>query len=369
MRLADFGENSILEYIRQLAATRLHLDSAQPKVSWIGSDCADLRNLGNGLQPLIVSKDLLIENVHFLRNKIPPDWLAAKSLRVNLSDLAAGGAQPRGCLLGLGLPKSLPWKWLRAFLDRFSEECLLHNLALWGGDLTEAENITISLTVFGTGSAAQTVNRSQAREGDVLCVTGFLGDSAAGLRLIQGLGQGEDLADPGFICSPAWLSSQLEDFELSLVLRHYLPRPRWREAVHVVQQARIWAMMDLSDGLFGDAVKMAQASRCHLQINLEDLPLSPELLKHCQGHRLRALHLALKGGEDYELLMAIAPGDFEKCKAELQHLSGLQFTKIGTVRALCTKVNEAARVSVSPEALVEEMKPFGPLSSYEAFSS
>ncbi len=328
--ISNLGENAIVEYIRNLPCTRIRRgDSAT--TSWVGSDCADLRTLAPQLSNLVMSKDLLIENVHFLTKWIPADWLAAKSLRVNLSDLAAGGATPVSCLLGLALPRNRPWSWLKVFLDRFSKECVLQNVALLGGDVTESETLVISLTVMGSSEASQAVSRAQAKTGDLLCVTGNLGDSAAGLDLIKSWVGEKSEKSRSLSPSANEIFKKFSGDQRRLVLRHYLPRNRRMAGVQLASMG-VRSMMDLSDGLLGDATKMARASRCQFHFEISKIPISQALKTVCAETPQRALKYAVVGGEDYELLCAIEPSRFSRCASELlRHGCGL--TVIGRVGA------------------------------------
>lgn len=241
---------------------------------------------------LVLTKDLLAANVHFFENDAP-EAIAAKALRVNLSDLAAKGARARGYLLGLALPEDWTEDWLRRFCLGLTADQAAYNITLLGGDTIRSSNgLQISVTALGEVEAGQAVRRSGARPGDVLFVSGTIGDAAAGLlaRL-----------DP-LLCRENGLTAQEEQHILD---RYLLPRPR--QCLADLLRTHATAAMDVSDGLLADSRHMAQASGAGLEIHMEKVPLSDAL----RALRTRAAGIfanCLNGGDDYEIL-ATVPAD------------------------------------------------------------
>ena len=253
----------------------------------------------------LYTKDLLIEDVHFLRRFHPPRLLGKKSLNVNLSDIAAMGGTPRYALLGLGCPRELETDWLDDFLGGFREAAVSASVLLIGGDVTRSGPIVVSVTAVG--EAEHDVTRGGAQPGDGLYVSGTLGDSGMGLELLKkGIQPGDDPA-----CDP-------------LLLAHLDPVPRIALGKALGEGSIASAMIDLSDGPAVDLGHMCEESGCGAVIDGSQLPLSDALRRHAEGDR--AVSMALHGGEDYELLFTIPP-DREKKLAVLE--GNFSITRIG----------------------------------------
>jgi len=248
----------------------------------IGDDAAIIRP-GRGAQ--LLTTDLLIEDVHFTTAIQPARLLGRKSLNVNVSDIAAMGGRPRYALLGLSLRPRLEKEWVDAFFSGFREAARQAGVTLVGGDISASKTICISVTLVG--EAERSIRRSGARPGDILFVSGPLGQAAAGLRLLKkGLRPGRDpLAEPLF---KAFLD----------------PVPRVRLGFELSRRRLASAMIDTSDGLSVDLLHLCEESRCGAEVRLDALPVSHELRSLVK----RPEDLALHGGEDYQLLFAVPPG-------------------------------------------------------------
>ncbi|UZK68280.1 thiamine-phosphate kinase [Sphingomonas sp. S1-29] len=229
------------------------------------------------LGDLVLTKDLVVEGIHFLPTDPAAD-IAWKLVAVNLSDLAAKGAVPIGILLGYPLAGDDGWD--RGFLEGLREICQTFACPILGGDTVTANGPrTLSLTAIGR--ATDPPARSGARIGDALWVTGTIGDAAAGLAIAIG-----------------------EQGPSALLAAYRRPQPRLAEGRALAPQAS--AMMDVSDGLLIDAARMAQASRCAVMIDLAAVPLSPAYAAHIGTNREARL-AAATGGDDYQLLFALPP--------------------------------------------------------------
>lgn len=238
---------------------------------------------------LVLTKDALVAGVHFFPND-PPDAIAKKALRVNLSDLAAKGAVPAGFLLGLALPPDWTLDWLDAFARGLGEDAAAYACPLLGGDTVKTPGpLTLSVTAFGFVPQGRMVRRFTAAPGDALFVTGSIGDAALGLKLRR---------DPA-------LGAGLPSSErLFLLDRYLLPRPRNSVADLALDHAR--AAMDVSDGLAGDLAKMLKASGVTGDVEAARVPLSAAA-SHLLRERPDLFDAALTGGDDYELLLAVPP--------------------------------------------------------------
>jgi thiamine-monophosphate kinase len=241
---------------------------------------------------LVATIDTLVEGRHFPQGS-PPASIGHRALAVNLSDLAAMGASPAWALLALTLPR-IEEPWLEQFASGFSRLACAHDLALVGGNTT-AGPLCISVQLLGHVPVGKAMRRSGGRPGDVVFVSGTPGDAAAGLALQQG-----SLAATG-------------DAAAHLRERFLYPTPRVALGLRLREFAS--ACIDVSDGLYGDAGKLAAASGCGLQISYEDVPVSAQLLASAGDERAR--QFALAGGEDYELCFSAPPAALEALERAL----------------------------------------------------
>ncbi len=238
---------------------------------------------------LVLTTDALGSGVHFFPED-PWDAVAQKALRVNLSDLAAKGARPLGYLLALGLPDDWRTEDVEALGLGLSADQQAYGVALLGGDTVRSpERLTLSITAVGAVPSGRMVRRAGARPGDVIVVTGSIGDAAIGLKL---------RLDPT-------LSERLgldDEQRAHLLDRYLLPRPRLAVAEAVVAHAL--ASMDVSDGLAGDLQKMAAASGVGIAVDATRVPLSPAARAAIEADPA-LLVTALSGGDDYEVAVAV----------------------------------------------------------------
>lgn len=265
---------------------------------------------------LVLTKDALAAGVHFFPDD-PWDAVARKALRVNLSDLAAKGARPMGYLLGLGLPDAWTIDQIDAFGRGLAEDQEEFGIALVGGDTIRThERLVLSVTAIGAVPTGRMVRRGGACPGDVIVVTGTIGDAALGLKL---------RLDPS-LAEQAHLS---DDHRGHLLDRYLLPQPRVVLAETVLTHAS--GSMDVSDGLVGDLAKMARASGVHIQISADTVPLSDAAIAlSATSEALRAA--TLTGGDDYEIAMAVPEMQVDGLLADCLALS-VPATVIGRATA------------------------------------
>ncbi len=238
-------------------------------------------------QELVFTKDALAEAVHFFSDDAP-ELIAQKALRVNLSDLAAKGAEPIGYLLALCLPENWSEKWLESFCSGLSKDQAHYGISLFGGDTIKSVGGTvISVTAVGAAPAGKTVKRSGAGAGDIFYVTGTLGDSALGLQIKKGAYPELDSAHRAY-----------------LEQRYLLPEPRTGFSPVLSEFAS--AAMDVSDGIFADLRHLCHASGVGAHIRTADLPLSDAARTVMRSDRSSEATVFL-GGDDYELLVAVPP--------------------------------------------------------------
>lgn len=247
-------------------------------------------------EQLALCTDTLVEGVHF-----PPDLAAAdvgwRALAVNLSDLAAMGARPAWALLALTLPRldEAMEDWLEAFADGFGALARAHGVALVGGDTTRGP-LTITVQLAGHVPSGQALTRRGAQPGDLVFVTGWPGDAAAGLALVQGQRKAASRADA------AWLEGRFR-------------RPEPRVAAGERLRGLASACIDVSDGLAQDLGRLVAASGVGARIRTAEVPRSRAL--HALVDDATALRLALGGGDDYELLFTVPPGRTAALRAAL----------------------------------------------------
>lgn len=275
----------------------------------IGDDAALL--VPHATERLVAACDTMNVGVHFPPDTAPAD-IGWKALAVNLSDLAAMGATPAWALLSLSLPQP-DAAWLDAFLDGFSELAARHDVALVGGDTTRGA-LSICVTALGFVPHAQALKRANAHPGDIVCVTGTLGDAAAGLQRWE---------------HPAPDAGASADAEAHAFLRRRLARPTPRVAAAAILRGRARACIDVSDGLVADLGHVARASAVAIDIDAAALPASNALRRLADA--AGRLPLQAAGGDDYELAFTVAQIDCDALLADLI-ASGTPATRIGRVR-------------------------------------
>jgi thiamine-monophosphate kinase len=297
------GEESLIaRYFRPLAT--------DPGAFSLGDDAAILTASGDDI---VVTADAIVEGVHFLPDD-PPDTVARKALRVNLSDLAAKGATPAGFVLTLAL-RAADDAWLTPFARGLGSDAGLFDCPLLGGDTVSTPGpLTISITAFGRVPAGKMVRRRGAKPGDRVVVTGTIGDAALGLDILKG-GAAAALADTGA--------------KAMLIGRYRVPQPRSALAKAVRDHAH--AAIDVSDGLAGDLAKLCAVSGVSAVIDAPSIPLSAAaaalLARGAVG-----IDAIVSGGDDYEILCSIAEDRFEAFAEAAGH-DGIAVTSIGTVIA------------------------------------
>jgi thiamine-monophosphate kinase len=275
------------------------------------------------------SVDALVEGVHFRRGQASLAQIGRKALAVALSDLAAMGAQPGEAYVVLGVPPDLDEDGCIELLDGLLGEAEATDTSLAGGDVARATELFLAVTVVGHAAAPERlVKRSGAKPGDALVVTGELGGAAAGLLLLEkDRDCGVDRAMAG--STP---QSALDRGEIDLVARLLEPRPRLA-AGRALASAGATAMIDLSDGLGGDARHLAAASGVELRIDAGALPLAAGLAEVATAAGRDPIELAASGGEDYELLAAIPAERLEEAGRAVSEAQGVALTRIGEVAA------------------------------------
>jgi thiamine-monophosphate kinase len=299
------SESALIErYFRARGAQRADV------VLGVGDDAALLRSPEGS--ELVAAADTLVAGVHFPQDSLPAS-IGHRALAVNLSDLAAMGARPAWALLALTLPHA-DESWLAEFSAGLDALARAHGVALVGGDTTRGP-LCITVQLLGHVPRGAALTRAGARSGDALFVSGTPGDAAAGLAIEQGR-----------------LAAAAGE-RLYLRERFLLPTPR--VALGERLRGHASACIDVSDGLLGDAGKLASASHVGAELAFEQLPVSQAL---CEvAGEARARELALTGGDDYELCFAVPPEKVARLLAELPPASW-GYTRIGVLREMADVV-------------------------------
>ena len=306
MRHGSPTENSILQRILKITAPSTKNLGGRDVHLGIGDDAALLR--ASRGHEIILTCDWFLEGTHFLRGKHPPDSVGWKSLARALSDVAAMGGVPRCFLLSLALPESHTGRWLDGFLSGLRRASREFACTLVGGDTTRRREILINVTIVGEIRNARAVLRSGARAGDILYVTGRVGEAELGLRLLKRSKTQPRSSNP-------------------LLKKHLYPEPRLDVGRWLAEKRLATSMMDLSDGLSSDLPRLCAASGVGADVESENLPVV-QLSSSVRGLGLDSLQLALHGGDDYELLFTVRPS---RMKLLPKSLHGVPLTAIGRI--------------------------------------
>ena len=298
------GEDSLIaRYFRPIAT--------DPGAFNLDDDAAALKPSGDDI---VVTTDAIVEGVHFLADD-PPDTVARKALRVNLSDLAAKGAVPAGFVLTLAL-RNTDEAWLKPFAAALGEDAAQFGCPLLGGDTVSTPGpLMISVTAFGRVPPGRMVHRSGAKPGDRVLVTGTIGDAALGLAVLGG----------------GKVHAALSDVSARdrLIGRYRVPQPRTTLAEIVRDHAS--AAMDVSDGLAGDLTKLCGVSGVSAAIDLESVPLS-DAARDLVSRGIVGIETLIAGGDDYEILCTVAEDRVDAFVQAAQR-AGVSTSSIGTIVA------------------------------------
>jgi thiamine-monophosphate kinase len=364
------NEFDFIQRLRDQTRSRKH---SSRLVMGIGDDASVIAQLAG--RALVVTTDLLAEGVDFYRAATPARLLGHKALAVSLSDLAAIGARPLWSLVSIGLPSEI---WDQDFKDEFFEGYLTladeYGVALAGGDVSRTvEQIAIDSILLGEVRSGAAVLRSMAQPGDQIYVTGALGGSAAGLKLIEmgarirrqeadgrkredaeargtspTVREGSESEPPAVAGGPGKNSD--EDAIQTLLLRHLRPHPRVGWGIVLGEERLAGAMIDISDGLSSDLAHLCGESNVGALIQSAQLPIDRDVIKLCGRRALDPLALALHGGEDFELLFTVHP---ENASRLPKRVDGVPISCIGEI------TNEPARIRIAEKNRVWDLEPQG----------
>ncbi len=300
----EIGEFGLIEFLEQQNKVFFN-----DPIKGIGDDCAVIEKDDKSV--FLISTELFIEDIHFLKEGTPPYELGIKSVNASLSDIAAMGGTPLYIFTSIGIPKGTELKYVKNLYNGIKNACISHKVDIIGGDTSSSINkIIINITIIGEARKDKVVYRKGAKIEDFIYVTGNLGNSAAGLMLIQGK-----------ISAP-------DHIREILIKAHNMPQAKLEIGRLVAENNLVNAMIDISDGLVADLNHICKASNIGAVIYFNDIPLSQELLSIKKALTKPVHELALYGGEDYELILIVPPDKVEalhkicKTKGLFIHLIG-----------------------------------------------
>jgi len=285
MILKKIGEFGFIKKISQGCLIR-----PSSIVKAIGDDAAAFTT--DPAQLSLITTDLLVERIHFLRSAVTGFDLGYKSLAVNLSDIAAMGGTAREAFVSIAIPPDCSLDYLEAIYDGMKNLAAKFDINILGGDTTSSkDDLIINVVVYGMVAQKEMLCRNAAKPGDIVFSTGFLGDSKAGMHLILNN-----------------IPSNSPEL-IKLHKAHLLPEPHLREGRFLACRPGVHAAIDTSDGLSSDLGHIAEESGVGATLYSENLPISDSLKKFCQQFDVDPVDYALSGGEDYTLLCTIAPDE------------------------------------------------------------
>jgi len=329
MNLKEIGEFGFIKKISRGCLIR-----PDTIIKGIGDDAAAFITEPGYLT--LITTDLLVERIHFLREAISGFDLGYKSLAVNLSDIAAMGGAAREAFVSIAIPEDCQLDYLEQIYNGIKNLAAKFEVNVLGGDTTSSRiDLIINIVVQGIVSKEELLCRDAACPGDIIFSTGFLGDSRAGLHLI--------------------LNKIAADTEAlkTLLKAHLVPEPHLREGRFLARQRGVHAAIDTSDGLSSDLGHIVEESRVGARLFADQIPVSRELKDFCTRFNFDPIHYALAGGEDYTLLCTITPEYAKRIANAFEKKFKRPLFKIGEITA------EKQIALVYPDAKTKPITPTG----------
>ena len=302
MKLKDIGEFGFIERIKNDCLIR-----EQNVIKGIGDDCCIFKTSGDSAS--LLTTDMLVENVHFIRNAVSSYELGRKSLAVNMSDIAAMGGNPTEAVISIAIPDTVDLAFLDRFYDGMKSIAKEFGVNLLGGDTTwSPEHLVINIALLGEAAQDEILYRSGARVDDIIFLTGPVGSSAAGLDII--------------------LKGRSFDAEQDLLSAHHNPFPHVKEGRIIASLGLANSMIDVSDGVAADLGHICTESGVGAVIEEGCIPTTPGFRAYCKQFNEDSRHLALHVGEDYVLLGTAPPEAAVELKKALES-KGCEFHPLG----------------------------------------
>ncbi len=330
MLVKEIGEFGLIERI-----SRFLPPSPSDVIVGIGDDVAVLKTSGHDY--LLATCDIQVEGVHFLLDSITPYQLGRKTIAINVSDIAAMGGNPLWALVSLAIPEDTEVGWIDDLYRGMQDQADLAKASIVGGNLSRMEaRAVIDIALMGRISPNHLIQRNGARPGDTVLVTGFPGESRAGLELIR---------RPGLR-----VRDQIRE---KLLERHLTPQPRLLEGQLLARSGLVHAMVDVSDGLLADLAHICKASGKGAEIEADALPISEAVSEMAGAAGTDLLDWVIAGGEDYELLFTAGADVVSRIKRMLLDETGTECTEIGRI------TEEPGTIRLRRDKGQEITRPFG----------
>ena len=325
MKFNEIGEFGFIESIKEECITSL-----KGVIKGIGDDCAVFGPCSGRV--LLFTTDMLVEDTHFLRDKITPYQLGWKAIAVNLSDIAAMGGRPLYCLISLAIPVEMDVELIQDLYKGMKDICAYYKVDIVGGDtVASPDKLVINVSLTGDAKEGEVLYRSGAGPGDKLYLTGAVGDSSAGLKILK-----TEISPPSSIGS-------------YFLKAHNEPKPLIETGRIIATSRLASAMIDLSDGLLSDLGHICKESAVGAMLFRDKIPLSSELKLLASRANFNPLDLALSGGEDYLLLLTVP-------EAKIQDLELLFKDKRPSPLYLIGEIREEKGIKmVNDDGSVEEI--------------
>jgi thiamine-monophosphate kinase len=307
LKIDELGEFSFIETIKD----NCHY-SFNGLIQGIGDDCAVIGPYNGNV--FLITTDMLVEDIHFIIGRIDPEHLGQKVIAVNLSDIAAMGGTPLHGVISMAIPKSMQVTTIHAIYDGMKEMCRRYSLNIIGGDTCASPHkLIINVAIIGETPENEVLYRKGAKHGDKIYVTGTLGDSAGGLKIVK-----EEFSAP-------------ERVATVLMNAHNLPVPFIETGRMTAQSKLAGAMIDLSDGFVSDLRHICNASGVGARILHHSIPISDEIQLFAKHNDLDPYELGLYGGEDYRLLITVPSENCERFKNLFKKDASCRIYEVGEI--------------------------------------
>lgn len=299
-------EQQFISYIKQKSSVLYN-----NVIKSIGDDCAVIKF--NSDKYFLITTDTLSENNHFSKKYFYPEEIGSKAIAVNISDICAMGGIPKYCLVSIGFNKKEKQKFINRIYSGLISYSKNYGIDLIGGDTISSDTLFISVVLVGIVKKKNVLYRSGAKPGDIIYVTGFLGDSGAGLDVLLKKGR-----------------KKLKPFEYLLAKKHLMPTPKYMESKILSESKLVNSCIDISDGLINDLMNITKESECGAEIYVDMIPISFTAANVAKEYGKDPLEYALYSGEDYELLFTVSSTNNEKFLNYIKN-AGLNVFEIGKV--------------------------------------
>lgn len=313
MKIKEFGEFRFIDRVKQGCLMR-----PQGVIKAIDDDCCVFTIPQNMVN--LLTTDMLVEDVHFLRDAIPPFTLGRKSMAVNISDIAAMGGVPGEAVISLAIPQTVEIDYLDKFYEGMRSICGEFKVNVLGGDTTSSpQRLVINIALTGWAAQDEVLYRSGARPGDVIFLTGYVGSSAAGLDFVLSR---REFTGPEFSPEFSWMSG--------LLAAHFDPCPQVKEGRIIAGSKAAHSLIDVSDGVASDLGHICRQSGVGAILEENAIPVTETFRRYCSEFQVDSENLSLHVGEDYVLLGTHPEESSAKLKTSLES-EGCKYFPIGKV--------------------------------------